>query len=256
MRITPRTRGVLGLAAAAGLLIVGGVAPATASPVDAGTTPAEERENLPGVPEPGAPAAEWEAWSAADREELIAYDWAAEVAARGCELLDVKFVDEVAVELNLAMGAPADLVTTRVDTAEDCEGDIAAALGSSAGSDALSTQGDVGVLSVPPGNQCNSQTQGPGTICIKKANGKITVSWNYRGTTPPIYGYMRIYQIHTNVTGCPTGTTWHTSDVFTWYTNSTISSSRTQTQNGAYSAHIWRDYGPGYTSWGRTCGIL
>lgn len=145
------------------------------------------------------------------------------------------------------MGAPLNLVTARAERAEKCsefKGRQAAA------SDEFS------VMSVPAGPQCNSQTQGPGTICISKSSGRISASFNYRGTGS-INGYIRIYQIDPATNGCPTGTTFQTGSTLNYTNNTTRTTSKTQTQNGAYSAHFWRETGAGnFANWGRTCGLF
>lgn len=170
-------------------------------------------------------------------------DWAALAVAKGCTLEDVAIVDEVDPGYNLTMGAPRDLVTVRVDLAESCPA-------------TTSPTGGISVMSVPAGPKCNSQTHGPGEICISKSGGRVYASWNYRGSGA-VTGFIQIYQIPTNAIGCPTGTNWHKSGNLAWNANTTNSTSKAQTQNGAYSAHIWKYNGAGsHSDWGQTCALL
>lgn len=146
------------------------------------------------------------------------------------------------------MGAPADLETLRVDRVERCDD---ARLSSGPSDSPLVTP-----LSMPGGDQCNSQTHGPGTICIRKSSGKITASWNYRGGGA-VTGFLRIYQANPLATGCPATATWHTGPSQAWNTGETRSTSKTQTQSGGYTTLIWKYQGAGtYSDWGRTCAVL
>lgn len=203
----------------------------------------QEADDDATVPAAHAPVAAWQAWAASDRARAQAHDWAADSAARGCTLIDIDFVTEVDPGYNAALGAPADLATIRVDRVEECE---EAAHAGPAASD------DLRARAVPPGPQCNSGTQGPGTICLTSSGNWITASWQNRGAAAQT-GFLRIYQIPTGASNCPTGTTWHTSATMTWSGGQTRSTSKTQTLSGAYSASIWRQNLLGHSNWGSTC---
>lgn len=249
LRLAAALVGACGLVAAAGATATAG------TPAARGESSARyEAERLPGVPEAGSPDGVWQAWAAADRQKAASTDWAAAAAARGCVLTGVQIIDEVDVAYNRAMGAPADLVTTRVDTTEDCSGSLAMAAATKPTAQRATTTDGVSVLSVPGGTQC-AGTNGPGTICIYKGGGLITTSWEYRGSGS-VSGFLRIYQISTSSSGCPTGGTWHTGPSSTWSTGQTRSTSKTQTQNGGYSAHIWKQVLVGHSDWGSTCAVL
>ncbi|ACQ78876.1 hypothetical protein Bcav_0614 [Beutenbergia cavernae DSM 12333] len=197
--------------------------------------------NLPGIPAPGAPDHVWRAWAEEDTLDLRAYDWEQDSAQRGCTIEAIDFVEEVAADYNLAMGAPDDLVTLRVDRIENC----------------TTSEPEIVPFDMPPGPGpiCNSQTHGPGTICISKSGGKVHASWAYRGSGA-VSGYLRIYQAPTT-SACGTNTTWHTGPNTAWNSGDTHSISKTQTQNGGYTAVIWKYNGIGsYTNWGRTCAVL
>ena len=152
-------------------------------------------------------------------------DWAALAVAKGCTLEDVAIVDEVDPGYNLAMGAPRDLVTVRVDLAESCPA-------------TTSPTGGISVMSVPAGPKCNSQTHGPGEICISKSGGRVYASWNYRGSGA-VTGFIQIYQIPTNAIGCPTGTNWHKSGNLAWNANLDLSSGGVGEFVGVGSGFWW-----------------
>ncbi|WP_164544981.1 hypothetical protein [Antribacter gilvus] len=234
------------------------VAATTSAAATVATTrgPANGTAYSAGVPEPGSSERAWKAWAAADRRAAERTDWKAEAASRGCVLTAVEVVQEVDPAYNRAMGAPADLVTTRVDSTEDCSGSPAMAQAEAqaeAGTRA-SASADAGVLAVPGGSRC-ATTSGPGTICISKGSGRITTSWAYRGSGS-VSGFLRIYLISSGSSGCPTGSTFHTGPSSTWSSGQTRSTSKTQTQNGAYSTHIWKKVTVGHSDWGSTCGVL
>jgi len=212
-----------------------------------GSQAATESENLPGVPAPGSPASEWEAWAAQERADAEATDWKADAAARGCTLEDVTISEEVDADYNLAMGAPADLVTHRVDLLEDC-GDAPAAAARTSGAAGATT------LSLPSGDQC-ATTSGPGTMCLTKSSGRIYASWQYRGSGS-VSGFLRIYRVSSGADGCPTGTTWLTGAGSTWSSGDTRTISKTRTTAGGYSAHIWKKVTIGHTDWGGACATL
>ncbi|MEL7977728.1 hypothetical protein AAG589_17820 [Isoptericola sp. F-RaC21] len=214
------------------------------APSQAATT----EENLPGVPAPGSPASEWESWAAQERADAEATDWEADSAARGCTLEDVTISEEVDRDYNLAMGAPADLATHRVDLLEDCGDAAAADTASRAATSEAST------LALPSGNRCAS-TSGPGTMCLSKSSGRIYASWQYRGSGS-VSGFLRIYRVSSGASGCPTGTTWLTGGSSTWRNGDTRTISKTRTSAGGYSAHIWKKVTIGHTDWGGVCSVL
>ncbi|MFC8600298.1 hypothetical protein [Isoptericola sp. NPDC057191] len=218
-------------------------AAASSQAADDTTAPAE---NLPGVPAPGSPDSEWEAWAAHERADAEATDWAADAAARGCTLKDVTISEEVDADYNRAMGAPADLATHRVDLLERCASptDVAA----------RSTTSGVTTLSLPAGDRCAS-TSGPGTMCLSRSSGRIYASWQYRGSGS-VTGFVRVYRVSSGVSGCPTGTTWLTGPSSTWSSGDTRTISKARTSAGGYSAHIWKKVLVGHTDWGGACASL
>ncbi|MFI2295166.1 hypothetical protein [Isoptericola sp. NPDC019571] len=226
-----------------------GVALTAAAPSQAATT----EENLPGVPAPDSPASEWETWAAQERADAEATDWKADSEARGCTLQDVTITDEVDRDYNLAMGAPADLATHRVDLLEDC-GDAATAVADGATTATRSATSGASTLALPSGNRCAS-TSGPGTMCLSKSSGRIYASWQYRGSGS-VTGFLRIYQVSSGASGCPTGTTWLTGASSTWSNGDTRTISKTRTSAGGYSAHIWKKVTIGHTDWGGVCSVL
>ncbi|MFD6177018.1 MULTISPECIES: hypothetical protein [unclassified Isoptericola] len=228
-----------------------GLALGAATSSQAATDDTAPAENLPGVPAPGSPAAEWEAWAAQERADAEATDWKADAAARGCTLEEVTVSEEVDADYNLAMGAPADLKTHRVDLLEKCADP---AVDDTAGTAARSTTSDAATLSLPSGDRCAS-TSGPGTMCLQKSSGRIYASWLYRGSGS-ITGFMRIYRVSTGVSGCPTGTTWLTGASATWHNGDTRTISKTRTSAGGYSAHMWKKVLIGHTDLGGACASL
>jgi hypothetical protein len=219
------------------------------APSQAATT----AENLPGVPAPGSPASEWEAWAAQERADAEATDWEADSTARGCTLEDVTVSEEVDRDYNLAMGAPADLATHRVDLLEDCDDAATAVDGGTASASRAATSG-ASTLALPSGNPCAS-TSGPGTMCLSKSSGRIYASWQYRGSGS-VSGFLRVYRVSSGASGCPTGTTWLTGGSSTWSSGDTRTISKTRTSAGGYSAHIWKKVTIGHTDWGGVCSVL
>ncbi|MFI2105389.1 hypothetical protein ACH436_19005 [Isoptericola sp. NPDC019693] len=225
-----------------------GVVLAATAPSQAATDP----ENLPGVPAPGSPASEWEAWAAQERAAAEATDWKADSAARGCTLEDVTISEEVDRDYNLAMGAPADLSTHRVDLLEDCN-DATTVAEDGATASRTATAG-ASTLALPSGNRCAS-TSGPGTMCLSKSSGRVYASWQYRGSGS-VSGFLRVYRVSSGASGCPTGTTWLTGAGSTWSSGDTRTISKTRTTAGGYSAHIWKKVTIGHTDWGGVCSVL
>lgn len=226
-----------------------GVTLTAVAPSQASTT----AENLPGVPAPGSPASEWEAWAAQERAAAEATDWKADSAARGCTLEDVTISEEVDRDYNLAMGAPADLATHRVDLLEDCD-DAATAVTDGTTTASRAATSEASTLALPSGNRC-AYTSGPGTMCLSKSNGRIYATWKYRGSGS-MTGFLRIYRVSSGVSGCPTGTTWLTGPSSKWYSGDTRTISKTRTSAGGYSAHIWKKVTIGHTDWGGVCSVL
>ncbi len=243
---TVRRNIAAGLGAAALAL---GVTLTAVAPSQAAST----AENLPGVPAPGSPAGEWEAWAAQERAAAEATDWKADSAARGCTLKDVTISDEVDRDYNLAMGAPADLATHRVDLLEDCD-EAATAVDDGASTASRAATSEASTLALPSGNRC-AYTSGPGTMCLSKSSGRIYATWKYRGSGS-MTGFMRIYRVSSGVSGCPTGTTWLTGASSKWYSGDTRTISKTRTSAGGYSAHIWKKVTIGHTDWGGVCTVL
>ncbi|MGF0114964.1 hypothetical protein ACQFYA_01385 [Promicromonospora sp. Marseille-Q5078] len=236
----------LGATALALGLVLGAATGSQAVTADASTSENVTGENVSGVPAPGSPASEWKAWSARERADAEATDWKADAAARGCVLKDVTISEEVDAAYNRAMGAPADLVTHRVDLLENC-GDAPAAT-KAAGAAGATT------LSLPSGNQC-ATTSGPGTMCLTTSSGRVYASWQYRGSGS-VSGFMRVYRVSSGADGCPTGTTWLTGGSSTWDSGDTRTISKTRTTAGGYSAHIWKKVTLGHTDWGGACATL
>jgi hypothetical protein len=226
-----------------------GLALGAATSSQAATDGTAAGENLPGVPAPGSPADEWETWAAQERADAEATDWKADAAARGCTLEEVTISEEVDTDYNLAMGAPADLRTHRVDLLEKCA-DSAGASDTAA----RAATSDAATLSLPSGDRC-ATTSGPGTMCLTKSSGRIYASWQYRGSGS-VTGFLRIYRVSTGVDGCPTGTTWLTGASATWSNGDTRTISKTRTTAGGYSAHMWKKVLVGHTDWGGACSSL
>ncbi|MCA5891784.1 hypothetical protein LEP48_00265 [Isoptericola sp. NEAU-Y5] len=248
MRRSQSTRRSAAIGLAAGVLTLGlALVPGTGTPAAVA-----EQANLPGVPEPGSPAAEWEAWAAEERAAAKATDWAADSEARGCVLEDVTVTDEVDRDYNVAMGAPADLVTHRVDLAESCSDAALESVGDGASRSAGAT--GFAATDLPSGNRCAS-TSGPGTACLSKGSGRVYASWKYRGSGT-VTGFLRIYRVSASADGCPTGSTWLTGSSASWRNGTTRTISKTQTQNGGYSAHFWRKVSIGHRDWGGVCSVL
>ncbi|CAM3430963.1 hypothetical protein [Isoptericola cucumis] len=247
-RRTTTTRAAACLGAAA--LLLGGALATTAGSTAAVAAP----ENLPGVPEAGSPAKAWEKWAAQERADAKATDWEADAAARGCELQDVTITSEVDREYNLAMGAPADLETHRVELAERCDG--AASLAGEVGSaDGDATRSATTLAAgLPSGSQCDT-TEGPGVVCLWKDSGRIYSSWRYEGSGT-VTGFLRIYRVSTGSSGCPTGSTWLTGADSSWSNGTTRTVSKTRTQAGGYATHVWKKVVIGHTNWGSTCASL
>lgn len=235
-------RGSLCAAASFALIAAGLV---TASPP---ASAAPEPDSPTDLPEPGSEDSQWQTWATDDRADAASHDWAADSAARGCELIEIEITEEVDALYNESLGAPADLATVRVDRLEECEQD--------ATQQQEHTTAEAAPTAVPPGpSRCNSGTKGPGTICISSSGGWVNASWQYRGSGS-VSGFLRVYQISTGATGCPTGTTWLTSPTMTWNSGQTRTTSKSRSQSGAYSAHIWRSTSIGSTTWGSTCARL
>lgn len=244
------TRGAAACLGAVALVLGAALATTTGS-----TAAVAASENLPGVPEPGSPAKVWEKWAAQERAEAKATDWAADATERGCELQDVTITSEVDREYNLAMGAPADLETHRVELAESCG---AASGATKAGGGATLRSATAAAESsseaLPAGSQCDT-TDGPGVVCLWKTDGRVYSSWLYQGSGS-VSGFLRVYRVAADAKGCPTGSTWLTGPESSWSTGTTRTVSKTRTQAGGYSAHVWKKAAIGHTNWGSTCASL
>lgn len=244
IRLRHVTAGLGAGALALGIALAGAAGPATAG---------QPAENPSGVPDPGSSAQEWQAWAARDHADAEATDWAADSAARGCELIDVTITSEVDPGYNASMGAPADLATARVELEEDCSA-ASMAVTEDAQKSATRSLDDGAAYSVPAGSRCSS-TSGPGTMCLSKSSGRIYASWKYRGSGS-VTGFMRVYRISSGSDGCPTGSTWLTGGERTWSSGTTRTISKTAGSYGAYSAHFWKKTWYGHTDWGGTCAKL
>ncbi len=231
-------------ALALGIALVGATGPASAG---------QPTETPPGMPDDGS-VQEWEAWAAQDRADAEATDWAADSAARGCELIDVTITDEVDPDYNASLGAPADLATARVELEEDCSAASMAVTEDDATKSGARSLDDGAAYSVPAGSRCSS-TSGPGTMCLSKSSGRIYASWKYRGSGS-VTGFMRVYRISSSSSGCPTGSTWLTGSERTWSSGTTRTISKTAGSYGAYSAHFWKKTWYGHSDWGGTCAKL
>lgn len=241
--MSPRT--ILALTAATALTLTVTLAGTESAMADAAPD-LDQPDQLSDMPDPGAPDPLWRVWAARDRVAAVNHDWDADSAARGCELVELEILEEVDEDYNTAIGAPADLATVRVDRVEDCaEGAM----------ESHASGSDRRPGAVAPGTSCNNGTKGPGTICLSSSGGRITASWHFRGSGQE-RGFLRVYQIPAGSNGCPTGSTWLTSPSMTWNSGQTRSTSKAQSQSGAYSAHIWRANTIGHSDWGATCDVF
>lgn len=197
---------------------------------------------------PAATASEgqWHTWAERRYLEAQSIDWAADSAARGCELLEVSITTGVDAVYNESVGAPAGLATVVVERLEHCT----QAQHSLSSRDANGSP-ETSIKSLPPGPRCN-ETRGPGTICISSTGGFITGSW-LNSSSGNVTGFLRIYTMPNNATSCSTHTTWFTGPTMTWRPGETRSISRSKTHSGNYSTYIWREALIGHTNLGGTC---
>lgn len=228
-------------------LAIGIAGMAAIAPAATAEDSASNDEPVP-VPAAGASESEWEEWASAETARAQAFDWAADSAARGCELVSVDITQEVDADFNESMGAPADLQTFLADRLENCDPKVAASL--VAESTPMATTSSAQPSStVPRGTRCVS-SRGPGTICIHRTGGMLSGSWlNSSGGN--ITGYLRLGRITVNSTACPGGTHLMTGPTSRWNSGQTRTISRTQGA-GTYSVHMWQ----GNSRLGATCAQL
>lgn len=195
----------------------------------------------PAAPSVSATDAEWQEWSADLFAEARATDWAADSAARGCELISVDIVSTTVPEGSLA-GAPDSLEVPMVDRVEDC---------STAGT-ADGSAGTAPDTAFAAASACRS-ISGPSTICLNRSGSYVVASYTYRGGGSTD-GFLRIYQ-RSKSSGCGTGSTLATrSGSFTsgyTYTRSTY-----EPGYGHYSAAFWHETWYGHSNWGTVCDSL
>lgn len=227
--IARRTTAAIGLL---GLLVLGvAAAPATADAED----PSD---------------AEWYALADEAVAEVEATDWAALSAQDGCKLVELEITEVVDPELNEALGAPEDLAVPVVEREEMCAG-----LDSSLVFDGGErTDGGMGTM-VSRGSDCSS-TSGPGRLCIARSGNYVSTSFRYSGSGS-IKAYLRLYDISTSASGCPTGSTIATGSTSSYSYGTQRSLTVYSPSYDAYSSYIWRYVGLGhYTAWGSACGIF
>ncbi|WP_157612196.1 hypothetical protein [Ruania albidiflava] len=198
-------------------------------------------DSEPAPPSVSATDTEWQDWSADLFDEARSTDWAAESAARGCELISVDIVSTTVPEGALA-GAPDSLEVPMVDRVEDC-------------STTLTADGSAGTApdtALAAASACRS-ISGPSTICLSRSGSYVVASYTYRGGGSAD-GFLRIYQ-RSSSSGCGTGSTLATrSGSFTsgyTYTRSTY-----EPGYGHYSAAFWHDTWYGHSNWGTVCDSL
>ncbi|UFU05263.1 hypothetical protein [Ruania halotolerans] len=206
--------------------------------------PASAEEHTPSESASDAPTAsssdaEWSAWAQALDEEAHSTDWAADSAARGCELVSIDIRYTTVPESD---GAPAGLTIPIVERSEDC---MPATQLESAQNP---TTADLAALA----SACAS-TSGPGTICLSRSGSYVTSSFTYRGSGSRT-GFIRIYQ-RSSSSGCGTGSTIATGSSSS-YTNGQTRSVSAYAGYGHYSASFWRQTTIGHTNWGTVCDTL
>ncbi|HIZ35687.1 MAG TPA: hypothetical protein H9815_07900 [Candidatus Ruania gallistercoris] len=224
------------VAALTSLFLAAGAAQALAAP-GAGGSAGDE----PSTPDSTATAQEWQDWAGELFTEARGTDWAADSAARGCELISVDIVSTTVPEGTLA-GAPAGLEVPMVDRAEDCESSPTA----------HGTAGTTPNSSVVAASACRSIT-GPSTVCLNRSGSYVVASYTYRGGGSTD-GFLRVYE-RSSSSGCGTGSTLGTrSGTF----NSGVTYSRSVYHPGYdhFSASFWHETWYGHTNWGTVCDSL
>lgn len=219
---------------------VGGTATATEN------TSGVQQSQPPQAPASSADTSQWQDWAERDYAYAREFDWAAESAARGCEILELQIIKDIDAAYNAEIGAPADLQTVRVERTERCDDPVPhgfAAVGQH--------EASLDAARVPVGNRCAAAT-GPGTVCIARSGGVITGSYRYDGNASP-RGFVRIGTIAATATSCPIGTTWLTGPTQNWVKGVTRSVSRTHLAAGTFSVYAWRVASQGNVNWGNTC---
>ncbi len=230
-----RRRRAVPLAALTTLLLAAGATQAMAS---AGPEPVSDEGATPSA---GATDTEWQEWSADLFTGAQSTDWAAESAARGCELISVDIVSTTVPEGTLD-GAPDSLEVPMVDRVEDCGANLTA----------LGSAGTTPDVAYAAASACRS-TSGPGTVCLHRSGSYVVGSFTYRGGGST-EGFLRVYD-RSSSSGCGTGSTLTTrSGTFTsGYTYSTYAY---HPGWDSFAAAFWHETWWGHTNWGTVCDSL
>ncbi|SED82178.1 hypothetical protein [Ruania alba] len=226
----------LSVALAAVAFHVGSTSPARADVPVSGDAPGDE------APTDSSTVAEWEAWAEALEIEANTTDWAADSAARGCELVSIDIRHTTVPE---SEGAPDGLTVPIVERTEDCT-----APATLSQQDAPQSRTDSSLSTAA--SACAS-TSGPGRICLSRSGSYVTSSFTYYGSSSP-NGFIRIYK-RSSSSGCGTGSTLATGSHYTYSYGETHSVSA-YAGYGNYSASFWRKLSWGHTNWGTVCDTL
>lgn len=253
-----------------GLLLTGvALTPAAAEPSEP-TDPTDDATSagpsMPADAELPDTDAEWYDLAEEAVADAEGTDWGAVAQASGCELVSVTVTEVVDPVANAAQGAPEDLAVPVIEREEDC-GPLVTVLGE--GSEAAGpgvedgTTDDGGdeaaggdnAIDVGRGSDC-SGTDGPGTVCTYRSGSYVTTSFRYSGSGT-IRAFLKIYDIPTSASGCPTGTGLATGGVYSYSDGTRRTVSVYSPRYDAYSGHVWKYVGVGvYTNWGAACGII
>jgi len=215
------------------MLLAAGASQALAAP---GPDGAPDIHEAPGV---DATDTDWQDWSAQLETEARTTDWAADSAARGCELISVDIVRTTVPEGALR-GAPEDLQLPVVEREEDCTTQASVSTQSARPEGAMT----------PMASTCAS-TSGPGTVCLSRSGSYLSASFTYRGSGT-ISGFIRAYQ-RSSSAGCGTGSTLGTSAERSYSNGTTRTLSTYQPGYGHYSAAFWKDAWVGHQNLGTVC---
>ncbi|QOR72019.1 hypothetical protein IM660_07195 [Ruania alkalisoli] len=194
------------------------------------------------APDAESTDAEWNEWADALEEEVRTTDWAADSAARGCELVSMDIRHTTVPE---ERGGPAGLTVPVVERTEDCTETTSI-------SQSPSTQNRTTATYSAMASAC-AGTSGPGTICLSRSGSYVNYSFTYHGSSSPT-GFLRLYE-RSSSSGCGTGTTVDTSVSWTFGSGQTRSWS-TPTGYDHYAASFWRKTTFGHTNWGTVCDTL
>ncbi|HLS62854.1 MAG TPA: hypothetical protein VK060_05735 [Ruania sp.] len=221
------------VAALTSMLLAAGATQAMAAP---GPDAAPDTREAPGV---NATDTDWQDWSAQLEAEARTTDWAADSAARGCELISVDIVSTTVPEGTLR-GAPEDLQVPVVEREEDCTAQASVSTGSARPDGAMT----------PMASACAS-TSGPGTVCLSRSGSYLSASFTYRGSGT-IAGFIRAYE-RSSSGGCGSGSTLGTSAERSYSNGTTRTLSTYQPGYGHYSARFWKDVWWGHQNLGTVC---